>query len=438
MENTQNPSQTVTPPAQSSNVSQPAVAPERSAAVSHALQQAIPPKPTGGVRTLPETPRQDSSTQTSSKSESNSDREYSLEDFDDDGNLRPQPTKPVAKETKPHDAQKTETVKEDIEEKALDKSTQKEDEEPKQEDKLELEINLDEELKNLNQTKENKGRDYSRFKPEHVELLKHVPNRVFDKLSQELLSVYNLEKENKDLKEKFDKSTLGKLPESYYEHENAYTLTPRYKELETEIRYDSYEENHWQEQLMRIKQGQDWMLLKGYSKDGVPQFERIQALRNEDGETQLDVRAEMTISQYLDQARNLKRQHTLEQQGLQQNHQKEYITSKQGIETLKQTFFKPLLDESKLSPVIKGDITKAKEAFAQTAPAFKNSPVAELLSLAYATMKLQQRQLLNMMRVLNSKKVEEIDAIEAGPSKEEFRGGSNQGGDKILSEKDFE
>ena len=103
-------------------------------------------------------------------------------------------------------------------------------------------------------------RDYSAFDPEDAKILEKQPNGVFNLLAPALKKYYAerdrakaLETEVKTLKEQ-----PGRIPDAWYENENAFTLTPEYGKLTETYNRLNIEANHWEQQLINIKAGKPW------------------------------------------------------------------------------------------------------------------------------------------------------------------------------------
>jgi hypothetical protein len=424
----------------------------QTAAVSSAISQAIPPSPQGAKRSLPTGIQQSSKAATTSDSTGNSnnqpgdgDKVLSLDDFDGD-----------AKEIDPKDeGQSNKPVKQDIKKSAKSETSEtpesdpleKEESEDESDNKLELDLNLEEDpTEKLKKSQEEKElgkiegkRDYSKFKPEHAAYLKNLPNHLFKKASEEFLNTYKIELENKELKEKLQKQSSGQLPDSYYEHPQAFELTRQYQELKGQLEYDNFEERHWLSQLARVKKGQPWLNLIGYDeKTGQPQYQTINPPQVEEGQNpQNDIDAEIKIQNHISNLQLQKRERETQLAVFKNQHQQTYEKSKQGIKSLESRFFKAFEDESKLDKAVKADIQLAREALEKESPAFKDNPLTSLLIKSYAALKVQQRQLIKLASLMNQTKEAKQDALRAGPGKEDFQGGSAKGGDKILSESDF-
>lgn len=434
--------QQTSPPAQTSA---PASNPGNISAVSQALAQAIPP----GRQNTVQSPKESSlETQTSrsnqpAKSSSNVDRVLTEEDFEEN------PFTPKPPSAKKVEKTKEETVKQKVDKTQDNQEQDNSEKTPEQEvedlnkesdNKLELDINLDE--NKLPETKEDKTpkgkRDYSKFKPEHKKYLEKLPNHLFNEAAQEFENIYKIEQENQQLKEKFKNTEAGKLPENYYEHPEAYQLSPTYSQLNQELYLDGFEENHWEAQLANIKRGQPWYRLDGYRSDTKePVYTKVEPIKDSEGNVVLDINAEREAEKNIAKVNRLKEIHSDKLSQLKVLHKQDYEKSKEGLTGLKKQFFSAFLDESKLPPAVKADLQLAKDTIGQQLPAFRSNPAMELLIYSYAALKAQNRQIIKMAQLLNNSATKaELDR-QAGPGKTEFRGGTTQG-DKILSASDFE
>jgi len=92
------------------------------------------------------------------------------------------------------------------------------------------------------------ARDYTGFTDDEVKRLKSMSNEAFDYMAPIL-------KQRKELEALKDTS--------YLQHPQAYTLHPEYQKVQAEAQYARTEAQAWQEQLVKIKQGEEWSPLVG-------------------------------------------------------------------------------------------------------------------------------------------------------------------------------
>jgi len=420
-------------------------------AVSSAINQATPPNRHGQEQNL--TQREDFQ-QPKPRENKPVDKEISLDDFTDNGEHEENPFTPESEDSK---IAKAKIAKAKVDptvaktEKKVNKELSDDDKndpaskvKDESDNKLELEINLDE---NADPTKllevKSKSRDYSKFKPEHQEFLKHLPNAAFLKASSELTKLYEIEAENGKLKNELKESATGKLPASYYEHPEGFRLSSQFSELSNEMQYYDFEVSHWKSQLANIKRGQPWLELLGYDeKTRQPRFRKIEPLTitNADGEkvVTLDVDNEQKVSDYIQSVTEGRKETIGKLEQIKQQHINDYQRSKEGLDSLEKQFFSNFADETKLPKAVKADIQLAKDAIDKSTPAFSKNPMSKLLIYSYATIKFQQRQIQQLAQFLNKEKEKMENSRMAGPSRGEFITGGSGESDRIISEKDFD
>jgi len=150
------------------------------------------------------------------------------------------------------------------------------DKKPLQKDSTDAQHDIGE-LQKQDQTLVPPKRDYSKFDPEDAKILKTLHNRAFDYFSKRLLSVKQTEQEKQEalaqVKQVTEQAQGKILPSAWYEHPDAYMLAPDYQALNQKYDKISFESDHWQEQLIAIKEGRQWTRLLGYNRQsGQPVF----------------------------------------------------------------------------------------------------------------------------------------------------------------------
>lgn len=104
--------------------------------------------------------------------------------------------------------------------------------------------------------------------------LKRMPYEAYEYFSKALKEKRTIEDNLKTKEETYTKKIkeleVGKqiLPESYYENENAFVLSPEFNNLQTYVQTAKAVENHWSEQLNLFKQGKNWTTLINDPKTG--------------------------------------------------------------------------------------------------------------------------------------------------------------------------
>ena len=97
--------------------------------------------------------------------------------------------------------------------------------------------------------------DYTGYSEAEVQVLKQMSTSAKDFTTK-------LIKENKELAKHKDSQ--------FMQHPNAYTLDPTYSKLQEDVFYYGKETEYWQEQLARVKSGDTWQSITGWTKDGQP------------------------------------------------------------------------------------------------------------------------------------------------------------------------
>lgn len=282
------------------------------------------------------------------------------------------------------------------------------------------------------------GRDYTKFPSELTPLLKKLPNKAFNYAVENIVPVFEkvktLEVENTKLKADYEHVKSGKLPEAWMEHPEAVKLTPQYKELETALTYDEFEESHWTKQLIAIKQGKPWQKLLGYNeKTGQAQLQNVPAVEG----GMLDSASDVQISNLLHQLQAQKQQRLSQLNYLAQSHTQGYQQAVGNIKKAQDQFFPSYADESKLTPEVKA---RFGEVAANLPPVFRGHPLVGILQRAYDMLVQGKAQVAAWQKekALLESKLE--DFKKAGPSKQAFNagGGSGKGGGRMLDIKDFD
>lgn len=90
-----------------------------------------------------------------------------------------------------------------------------------------------------------KGRDYSIFDPKDVPFLKKMGNESFDWAKKNYLELREAKNKKPERKE-------GDLPDSYYEHPEAYVLAPQFKQVSVHADLTGKIQEHWKRQEINI------------------------------------------------------------------------------------------------------------------------------------------------------------------------------------------
>lgn len=115
-------------------------------------------------------------------------------------------------------------------------------------------------------------RDYTAFDAEEVKILKNMKNEHFAIMSKKLSEYKAAQTRAAEMEKKVAEQSKmladRGTPESWLDHPEAFILSPEYKNLSS--RYDALaqERAHYEDQLVAIKSGKPFQMIKGYDKAG--------------------------------------------------------------------------------------------------------------------------------------------------------------------------
>ena len=219
-------------------------------------------------------------------------------------------------------------------------------------------------------------RDYSKYLPEDAELLKKVPNHVYDQVKKRFEDIKTKEDKLKEYEHK-------QVPDSFYENPDAYKLTDTYKQAEQQASITSILVDHYKNELNKIDTGEDITVFAGFDDKGQPITRTIQAndVKNEDGDV-VGKKHQASMQAILIQEMT-KYSNQLDQQASAMNQIKQQFTGSydQVVQGIKAT-------ENQLFPDTNVDDTYKKnmQAMSNSLPAqFRNHPLAGLVTKGYAS-----------------------------------------------------
>ena len=218
-------------------------------------------------------------------------------------------------------------------------------------------------------------RDYSKYLPEDAELLKKVPNHVYDQVKKRFEDIKTKEDKLKEYEHK-------QVPDSFYENPDAYKLTDTYKQAEQQASITSILVDHYKNELNKIDTGEDITVFAGFDDKGQPITRTIQAndVKNEDGDV-VGKKHQASMQAILIQEMT-KYSNQLDQQSAAMNQVKQQFTGSYGqvVEGIKKT-------EQQLFPDtdVDDNYKKNMQAMHNHLPQqFRNHPLAGLVTKGYA------------------------------------------------------
>lgn len=208
-------------------------------------------------------------------------------------------------------------VKEDEKSSKTDKDKEKKDV-PEQEVKKEVEVSA--QPKTTTKVDPKDGRDYSDIPEEDKAVWRSMSNDSFNKLKPIYLEhqkqkieleakANNVQQLTKDLDDA--RKGIVKMPENYFEHPNAFVLTPEFERISHKSNLASQVFNHWRNQLKEVKGGaKDWISIKINDQGQLVADQRHEA--NDDTQTMLEDIIEGSKNQFYEtqtELRSLAAQH---------------------------------------------------------------------------------------------------------------------------------
>ena len=118
------------------------------------------------------------------------------------------------------------------------------------------------------------------------------------------------------------------LPSSWYEHEQAFVLVPQYQKLSRSLDTYNRVEDHYRQQLIAIKEGDDWQDLTTNDQGEIVTVPR-----------KADAASEVEVSRRINAAAMQIQNTTKEIQTFQDNHKKSALGNKEAMVKLEDDYF---------------------------------------------------------------------------------------------------
>lgn len=232
----------------------------------------------------------------------------------------------------------------------------------------------DQQQQQVNPTDQPPQRDYTQFDDEGKKVLKRAPNAVFAYTEKLNKSLKEIQEKFTQKEQELNKVKEGRIPDSYLDHPEAYTLTPEFRTAAQNHQLDQFEEQHWASQLERIHQGAGWKNLEGYDQQGNPVYKDIPPLKDADGDVIINNKAIVHATQMLQAATQMRHTSATQLQQLVGSYRQlqQQVTSKY-TEFEHQSF--PGLKE--LKPELKNDLDRVVKSYP---PEIQRNPLAQYIA----------------------------------------------------------
>lgn len=267
------------------------------------------------------------------------------------------------------------------------------------------------------------GDSVSSAEKEH---LKRMSNEAFDIVTKRLERLQQLEaqlpkieEQVKQLATQTNTGNNGQLPPSWYEHPEAYKLSPAYQERVKSIETLRSEYAHWREQLAKIENGEDWV-------DYVQQGDKwVAVTKPATTQAKIDVTAWMTNA-----LNHISRE---EQQlgTLQQHFQSYHKNLIESVRNAEKQFFPDYLQQGEKHP--SWSAVKATYEYLSK-NGLGNDLLAPMVSMMYARLLEYRKALQALQTKYNAASSIAVDKQKAGPaSSTAVTGASSADDGKMLS-----
>ncbi len=249
-----------------------------------------------------------------------------------------------------------------------------------------------------------------------VPILKALNNTQFKKNEPVLRALVDKARKSDELAEQL--KARPEKPVYQFESPESYRLSNEYNALERDTQIGEFEVAHWEQQLVRIANGQPWQKLD-YDAKGNRRFITVPAL--EDGK--LDRESELMIQSHL---RELHPTVVQIRQQTEQFKQQYQSAAKQSTEALDQVVKRvfPTLDMEKLSPEENALLKRAKQVIPDV---FHDHPIVQKLVTRMAVFTERQKNRILALATENKKLKDQLEDKQVAEPAKIPRGGLGKG-----------
>lgn len=260
-------------------------------------------------------------------------------------------------------------------------------------------------------------RNYKDFPDQSlVPILKALNNTQFKRNEPVLRALVDKARKSDELAEQL--KARPEKPVYQFESPESYRLSTEYNALERDTQIGEFEVSHWEQQLVRIANGQPWQKLD-YDAKGNRRFITVPPL--EDGK--LDRESELMIQSHL---RELHPTVVQIRQQTEQYKQQFQNAAKQSTEALDQVVKKvfPTLDMDKLSPEENALLKRAKQVIPDV---FHDHPIVQKLVTRMAVFTERQKNKILSLAAENKKLKDQLEDKQVAEPASIPRGGLGKG-----------
>ncbi len=264
-------------------------------------------------------------------------------------------------------------------------------------------------------------RDYTGFNADQVKALKQMPNEAFAYASKQLREFNQLQQQRQD---------------SWLQHPQAYTLSPEYSEADTMARRAIFEAQHYEQQLLKMRKGEDWTVITNYDERGNPVYSAPQKSSDE-----ADLKVANALSQISAQAQQFQQK----RDQLANTFQQRLMTEAEAINAERAKRFAWVADPKVLEDKVdvggaigQATVKQIRDDFANLfAPHYHGTPIMEVAKDMFAALQIlgaENRELRG--QAATTVKLAD-DAAAAEINAESQANGSGKGGELVFDAADM-
>lgn len=301
---------------------------------------------------------------------------------------------------------------EDEEEDDKEGEDDKSEEPPKQDEKQEEEEE-DAPLSSEESEQEIKRRNYEGLNDLELASVKKLKNYAYEKVKPLVESHKTLREKVQQLEQQISMSEKGTVPLSYYENEQAFTLSPKYQELSSKFDRADYEKEFHSNELIKFRKGEPYRMIVDWdSKTGQP---IVSQPRTPEDDPIGDTRLQDLISNSSTQQAAIKREASELQASFKATREAATTRVRQIMEQHYNNLIEPLRPAKEEMQAIKQRNIPAE---------FQDHPLSDLASASIAVVIRQAKLLQKAHQRLAAKSKTQDDRELAGPRKNKTKGNS--------------
>lgn len=210
------------------------------------------------------------------------------------------------------------------------------------------------------------ARDYADLPAEYHEVAKKMSNEAYSEFKKAIT-------ERQTLTSQLAEAKKGALPDNYYEHDNAYVLTPEFEQQSVAVSRAEQVLNHWRGQLNAVREGAETYTV--LQQDAQGNFVTSAPLK-------VDRTTDVQLAEIHNWAQNQYMQAQGNLNAISQTHKQRVADSRAALTNFERTAF-PVFENPQHKPVVDDTVRK------MLPKAYHSNPLAPILAKAVLIMQHQ-------------------------------------------------